>query len=41
MTEDKEEEFDGAETSPVDQDAVSLDVHIEVDTLGSRQEYIK
>ena len=30
-----------AETSPVDQDAVSLDVHIEIDTVGSRQEYIK
>jgi hypothetical protein len=30
-----------AETSPIDQDAVSLDVHIEVDTVGSRQEYIK
>jgi len=34
-------EFDGAETSPIDQDAVSLDVHIEVDTIGSREEYIK
>lgn len=30
-----------AETSPVDQDALSLDVHIEIDTIGSRQEYIK
>jgi hypothetical protein len=30
-----------AETSPVNQDAVSLDVHIEIDTIGSRLEYTK
>lgn len=33
--------FAGAETSPVDQDIVNLDVHIQVNTLGSRQEYVK
>ena len=34
--------FTGAgETLPIDQDVVNLDVHIEVDMLGSAQEYIK
>ena len=35
------EEFTDPETSPINQDAVSLDAHIEIDTLGSRQEYTK
>jgi hypothetical protein len=34
-------EFDDVETSPVDQDAVNFDIHIEVDTIGSRSEYTK
>jgi len=33
--------FDASETSPVDQDVVNLDVHIEVDMFGSAQEYRK
>jgi hypothetical protein len=34
-------EFGDEETSPVDQDAVNFDIHIEVDTIGSREEYVK
>jgi len=30
-----------AETDPIDQDAVSFDVHIEIDGIGSREEYVK
>lgn len=33
--------FDGAETSPVDQDVLNLDVHMQVDMLGSDAEYHK
>lgn len=33
--------FDGAETSPVDQDLVNTDVHLQVDMLGSDLEYTK
>jgi hypothetical protein len=33
--------FDGVETDPIDQGIVNLDGHIQVDTLGSRQEYVK
>lgn len=33
--------FGGAENTPVDQSLVNLDIHLKVDTLGSRQEYIK
>ena len=33
--------FAGAETGPVDQDVLSFDVHIECDTLGSREQYVK
>jgi len=31
----------GAEASPLDQDIVNLDAHIEVDMLGSREQYLK
>ena len=34
-------EFAGAETGSVDADAVSFDYHYQIDTMGSRQEYIK
>ena len=33
--------FGGAEASPLDQDIVNLDVHIQVDMFGSREEYQK
>lgn len=33
--------FGGAEATPLNQDIVNMDCHIEVDTLGSRQEYVK
>lgn len=33
--------FAGSEATPLDQDIVNFDIHIRVDTLGSRQEFIK
>jgi hypothetical protein len=33
--------FSGAETSPIDQDAISVDLHYEKNTVGSRQEFVK
>ena len=33
--------FGGADPEAADVDAVNFDIHIEVDTLGSRQEYVK
>ena len=34
-------EFDGAESNSVDADALSFDYHFEIDTMGSREEYVK